>query len=100
MLTYFGIRSTSFIAAARERSRSCCQKCRWQVTAKTTCILLTILFYVYRPEVDYYIRDVDGGWVRGGGEVDERVKARLDHGYRPKKTGETVDRPQNNGSAQ
>ena len=36
----------------------------------------------------------------GGGEVDERVKARLDRGYGPKKTGETVDRPQNNGSAQ
>ena len=31
----------------------------------------------------------------GGGGEDERVKAT---GYRPKKTGETVDRRQNNGS--
>ena len=38
------------------------------------------------------MRGVEGG--------DERVKARLDRGYRPKKTGETVDRRQNNGSVQ
>ena len=87
MLTYFGIRSTSVIAAARKRSRSCCQKCRWQVTAKNTCILLTI-------EPRWLIRDGDRG------EGDERVKARLDRGYRPKKTGETVDCRQNNGSVQ
>ena len=32
---YFGIRSTHRVTAvARKRSRSFCQKCRWQVTAK------------------------------------------------------------------
>ena len=34
--SYFGNR---VIAAARKRSRSFCQKCRWQVTAKHTCTL-------------------------------------------------------------
>ena len=36
----------------------------------------------------------------GRGEEDERVKAQpmLNRGYHPKKTGETVDRRQNNGS--
>ena len=34
--SYFGIRSTPvFTAVARKKSRSFCQKCRWQVTAKT-----------------------------------------------------------------
>ena len=33
--SYFGIRSTPCVTAvARKRSRSFCQKCRWQVTAK------------------------------------------------------------------
>ena len=35
------------------------------------------------------------GWGGGGGGTKEW---RLDRGYRPKKTGETVDRRQNNGS--
>ena len=38
------------------------------------------------------IRDGDGV---GGGRTKE---CRLDHGYHPKKTRETVDRRQNNGS--
>ena len=42
-----------------------------------------------------FIRDGDGGDGGGGGETKE---CRLDYGYRPKKTGETVDRHQNNGS--
>ena len=34
--SYFGIRSTPGVTAvARKRSRSFCQKCRWQVTAQT-----------------------------------------------------------------
>ena len=33
--SYFGIRSTPRVTAvARKKSRSFCQKCRWQVTAK------------------------------------------------------------------
>ena len=36
---YFGIRSTPVLA--RKRSRSFCQKCRWQVTGKHTCMHLT-----------------------------------------------------------
>ena len=35
---------------------------------------------------------VYGGWGGGGGR-----KSRIDRGYRPKKTEETVDRRQNNG---
>ena len=42
------------------------------------------------------IRDGDGGKEEGREEGRER-KWRLDRGYRPKKTGETVDRRQNNG---
>ena len=42
------------------------------------------------------IRDGDGGGGGGGGGGDERVKAGLR--IRPKKTGETVDRRQNNES--
>ena len=38
--SYFGIRSTPRVTAeARKRSRSFCQKCRWQVTAKHACTL-------------------------------------------------------------
>ena len=32
--SYFGIRSTPVLPVARKKSRSFCQKCRWQVTAK------------------------------------------------------------------
>ena len=39
-----------------------------------------------------------GGGGGGGGGDRARVKAWLDRGNRPKKTGETVDRRQNNGS--
>ena len=35
--SYFGIRSTRVTAVARKRSRSFCQKCGWQVTAKHAC---------------------------------------------------------------
>ena len=41
------------------------------------------------------IRDGEGGGGGGGGGAREW---RLDRGYRPKKTGETMDRCQNNGS--
>ena len=44
-------------------------------------------------EARWLIRDGDGG---GGEGPDDTV--RLNRGYRPKKTGETVDRRQNNGS--
>ena len=38
--SYFGTRSTPrVITVAHKRSRSFCQKCRWQVTAKHTCTL-------------------------------------------------------------
>ena len=39
--SYFGIRSTPVLPAtvARKKSRSFCQKCRWQVTAKHACTL-------------------------------------------------------------
>ena len=53
---------------------------------------LTVLLYVHRTEVAY--------WERGGGGGGKRAREwRLDGGYRPKKTGETVDRRQNNGIA-
>ena len=44
--SYFGIRSTPRVTAvARKKSRSFCQKCRWQVTAKT-CIHLTYVAFI------------------------------------------------------
>ena len=49
----------------------------------------TILLYVHRSEDAYYGRG------QGGKGTKEW---RLDRGYRPKKTGETVDRRQNDGS--
>ena len=50
----------------------------------------TSTFCFTSTEARWLIRDGDGGW-RGR-------KTRLDRGYRPKKTGETIDRRQNNGS--
>ena len=44
-----------------------------------------------------HIRDGDMGGGGGGGGKGTK-EWRLDRGYRPKKTGETVDRRQNNGS--
>ena len=50
-------------------------------------------------EARWLIRDGDNGGGGGGGEGGGRTKEwRLDRGYRPKKTWETVDRRQNNGS--
>ena len=46
-------------------------------------------------EARWLIRDGGGG---GGGGGPKSEECRLDRGYRPKKTGETVDRRQNNGS--
>ena len=51
---------------------------------------MTILLYVHRSEVAYYGRG-KGGEKRAG-------EWRFDRGYRPKKTGENVDRRLNNGS--
>ena len=47
------------------------------------------------PEARWLIRNGDKGGGGGGGRKSE---GSLDRAYRPKKTGETVDRRQNNGS--
>ena len=45
------------------------------------------------------LRPQKRGCLLGTGGGGQRAREwRLDHGYRPKKTGETVDRRQNNGS--
>ena len=49
-------------------------------------------YCVTSTEVRLLITDRDGGW---GGGVGRMREWRLDRGYRPKKTGETVDRRQN-----
>ena len=67
-------------------------------------VLSTSTFCFTSKEARWLIRDGDGvrGWGggggggRGGGEGTKEW--RLDRGYRPKKTGETVNRRQNNGS--
>ena len=49
--SYFGVRSTPRVTAvASKRSRSFCQKCRWQVTVKLTRMRLT---YVALHEVTW-----------------------------------------------
>ena len=57
---------------------------------------LTILLYLHRSKVAYYGRGKGPGWGGGGGRG--RKSEGPDRGYRPKKTGDIVDRRQNNGS--
>ena len=47
--SYFGIHSTPHVTTvACKRSRSCCQKCRWQVPAKHTYTLPMLLWMKWR----------------------------------------------------
>ena len=77
------------------QSFCCCCRCCLFFVGVVVFKRITSTFRFTSTEARWLIRDGDG---EGGGE--ERTKEwRLDRGYRPKQTGETVDRRQNNGSA-
>ena len=72
-----------------------CSKWLAAKVIQEACVIERVHFAFKSTEARWLIRDGDRGAGRGVGGTKEW---RLDRGSRPKKTGETVDRRQNNGS--
>ena len=70
-----------------------------QVTALTSQVILNDWHhFALRPQKRGGLLGTGTGWGGGGGGGGGTKEWRLDRGYHPKQTGETVDRRQNNGS--